>query len=161
MEEICLGKGATFEKLGKVQDTIGWRRFMEGMIATEISKIQRQYLAVSGSLITIEKWTTGLIIKLMEIAHGQWIYRNYKVHDKVAGSLATAKKEEIQLEIEKQRELGDDGLLPEARYLAEINLERLEGTSGGKQHYWLLAIRAARKDKILWDREVERSRSAT
>ena len=58
------------------------------------------------------------------------------------------------MEIEKQRELGDGRLLTEARYLAEVNLESLECTAGEKQHYWLLAIRAARQDKILWDREV-------
>jgi hypothetical protein len=33
----------------------------------------------------------------------------------------------------------------EDRYLAEVNLEDLEDTSGNNQEYWLLAIRTARE----------------
>ena len=45
----------------------------------------------------------------MEITHGQWLYRNYIVHDPVSSTLATAKKEELLAEIERQRELSDTG----------------------------------------------------
>ena len=34
----------------------------------------------------------------------------------------TLRKEELQLEIEAQMELGDDGLLPIDKFLAEVNL---------------------------------------
>jgi len=52
---------------------------------------------------------------------------------------------ELMREIEKQLELGTEGLPQEDRYLLEINLKDLETTSGEKQTYWLLAIRAARR----------------
>ena len=77
--------------------------------------------------------------RLLEVTHGQWLYRNVQVHD-VNASL---RKEEIIAEIEKQQEMGEEGLLPEDRYLLEINLDDMEITSGEKQEYWLLAIRAA------------------
>jgi hypothetical protein len=32
--------------------------------------------------------------------HGQWIYRNFMVHSMVVGIIATAKKEELLVEIE-------------------------------------------------------------
>ncbi len=32
MVEICNGLGDQFEQMARVQDAIGWRRFMEGMI---------------------------------------------------------------------------------------------------------------------------------
>ena len=67
------------------------------------------------------------------------------VHDRVSGTLATARKEELQQEIEKQQELGADGLLAEDKYLAEVNLEDLEMSSGERQEYWLLAIQTARR----------------
>ena len=50
------------------------------------------------------------------------------VHDSVAGTLATGRKEELQDEIEAPQELGEEGLLEEDRYLAEANLEHLETT---------------------------------
>ena len=75
------------------------------------------------------------------------------MHDGIAGTAATARKEEIQKEIERQQELGDEGLLTEDMFLAEVNLEDMEASSGAQQEYWLLAIKAARKAKLLRDRQ--------
>jgi hypothetical protein len=72
--------------------------------------------------------------------HGQWLYQHYIVHDPVSGILATAWKEELLMDIEHQRELGDAGLLEEDKYLAKVNLEEMATTSGEWQHHWLLAI---------------------
>jgi hypothetical protein len=77
------------------------------------------------------------------------VYRNFIVHNPVLGIIATARKEELLRETKRQRELGDVGLLEEDKYLAKVNLEGLEDTSGERQHYWLLAIKTARKAKIL------------
>ena len=63
--------------------------------------------------MSIGGWMTGLIIKLPEITHGQWLYCNVMVHDSPTGTLITKRKEEIQLEIERQKELGSEGLLEE------------------------------------------------
>ncbi len=49
------------------------------------------------------------------------------------------------MELKKQQEMGEDGLLDSDKYLMEINLDDLETTSGEKEEYWLLAIWAARK----------------
>jgi hypothetical protein len=86
----------------------------------------------------------------MEITHGQWLYRNYVVHDLVSGTIATAKKEELLLEIECQQDLGDAGLLEEDKYLAKVNLEEMASSLGERQHYfWLLVIQTARKHYAL------------
>ena len=79
----------------------------------------------------------------------QWLYRNYIVHDPVSGTIATAKKEELLVEIERQRDLGDAGLLEEDKYLAEVNLEEMETSLGEWQHYWILAIQTARNHYAL------------
>ncbi len=99
--------------------------------------------------MSLEKWSSGLITRLLEITHGQWVYWNFIVHDLVLDTIATARKEELLQEIKWQQELGDEGLLEEDKYLAEVNLEGLETTSGEQQHYWLLAITTAQKAKIL------------
>ncbi len=112
--------------------------------------------------MSMERWSSGLITQLLEITHGQWVYRNFIVHDPVLGTIATARKEELLREIERQCELGDTGLLEEDKYLAEVNLEGLEDTSGERQNYWLLAIKAARKAKILREqREKQQADSRT
>ena len=71
------------------------------------------------------------------------------MHDPVSGIVATAKKEELLVEIERQRELGDAGLLEEDKYLSEVNLEEMATSSGERQHYWLLAIQTARNHHTL------------
>ena len=145
MDEACQGLPDRFQALACSQDMIGWLHFMEGMISKEIVTLQQQHMAVSGSRLSINKWVSGLIIRLLEITHGQWLYRNFVVHDAVSGVLANKQKQQLQIEIEKQQELGDDGLLEEDAYLAEINLESLEESNGERQTYWLLAIQTARK----------------
>ncbi len=104
METICSNNGynGRYRQMAKAQDTVGWWRFMEGMVCREIRVIQVTHTALSGSRTNTEKWTVELITKLQEVTHGQWLNRNIQVHDKVAGTLATLRKEEIQMEIEGQ-----------------------------------------------------------
>ena len=59
---------------------------------------------------------------------------------------------QVQLleEIERQRDLGNAGLLEEDKYLVEVNLGEMASSSLGKrQHYWLLAIQTARNHYAL------------
>ena len=71
------------------------------------------------------------------------------MHDPVSGVIATATKEELLVEIERQRELRDAGLLEEDKYLAEVNLEEMSTSSGERHHYWLLAIQTAQNHYTL------------
>ena len=117
---------------------------MEGMISKEIIPIQADQIEIGAGMVTLQVWTQGLVAKLLETTHGQWLYRNVHVHDAIAGVKASAQKEEIQQFIEDQLELGEEGLDEKDHYLLEVNLEDLESTTGEEQHYWLLHIQAAR-----------------
>lgn len=158
MADVCerMEYGAKYRKMAKGQDEIGWRRFLEGMVCYEFRKLQHEHYLACGSMKTGKWWAQQLIIKLLEITHGQWIYRNIQVHDKVAGLLATTRKEEIQLEIEAQQETGFDGFLEEDAYLGECNLGDLEDTSGTDEQYWLLAVKAAREAAAIESRKRRR-----
>ena len=69
----------------------------------------------------------------MEVTHGQWLVRNFLIHDNVSGMLALERREDLQIAIEEQQKMGLDGLSEEDRYLMEINLDDLETTSGEYQ----------------------------
>jgi hypothetical protein len=90
------------------QDEIGWRWFMEGMVTKNLREIQTTYSAIEGSNVSPEQWTIGVIIKLLETTHGQWLYRCIQVHDRAQGTQATLQKEELQKEIKAQQDLGYD-----------------------------------------------------
>ena len=149
MVEICSGLDEVYQQMAIDQDAIGWRRFMEGMVCSHMRKIQSLHHFQEATRITPERWTKGLILKLLEASHGQWLYRNVQIHDSVAGTQATLWKEEIQHEIEEQMEMGSDGLLNKDLWMMEVNLRDLETTSGEQEEYWLVAIRAAREAATL------------
>ena len=144
MEYICVGI-PRFRQLAQVQDKIGWRQFMEGMISKRVVEGQYHSQTITGSRRSIKSWASGLVIKLLECTHGQWLYRNVVVHDATSGTLATARKEDIQRAIEEQQALGTQDLQDEDHFLLEVNLEDLESSSGERQEYWLVAIQAARR----------------
>ena len=123
---------------------------MEGMISKEIVKIQEEYLSQSESRLSIRKWSEGLVIKMLEITHGQWLYRNVQVHDFKTGDLAS--KRELRKALEDQIELGEEGLAKEDEYLLDINLDDLDDSSGEDQAIWLLALKAPREAHRLRDR---------
>ena len=149
MFELTRSLGPRFYRLAASQDKIGWRRFMEGMISKEIVPLYAQHYNIRGGKLRPEAWGKALVVKLLEITHGQWLYRNIQVHDTATGIYSTQRKEKLQQLIEDQIELGGEGLDDDDLFLLEINLEDLESSSGETQEYWLLAIEAARESRRL------------
>jgi hypothetical protein len=74
-----------FQALERSQDKIGWHRFLEGMVSTEIVALQQQFCAVNGSRMSLDKWSSDLITRLLETTHGQWLYCNFIVHNPLSG----------------------------------------------------------------------------
>lgn len=119
---------------------------MEGMISKEFCKIQDTHSRLGGGHLSGDKWAQGLSTKLMEMTHGQWLVRNFLIHDNVSGMLALERKEDLQIAIEEQQEMGMDGLAEEDRYLMEINLVDLEAMEK-KVTLPYLAFRDAKNNK--------------
>ena len=157
MEHVVIRKGARFHELGQSVDRIGWRRFMEGMVSNEVVTLQAEFVALGNCSLSLNGWTKGLVVKLLETTHGQWLYRNVQVHDTVSGWKAAERKENLQREIERQIEMGGEGLEDQDRYLLDINLDDLETSSGEDQYYWLVAICAAREDRELKEQQANTS----
>merc|ERR1712086_1023828 len=98
---MARGKGARFEKPAQSMDSIEWRRYMEGMVSAEILEIQSDFVDFGRCSLSLDIWAKGLVMKLLEITHEQWLYRN-QVHDAISGLKAMERKEELQREIEHQ-----------------------------------------------------------
>jgi hypothetical protein len=126
------------------QDAIGWSRMMEGMVSKELLALDPIKVLGPSCKISQTEWVHTLIRKLLEATHGVWIYRNITMHDKMAGLVATKGKEQLMQEIERQIELGGEGLAEQDKWMLEIDLQSLETSSGVHESYWLLAIQTAR-----------------
>jgi hypothetical protein len=147
MEEIYHSMGQQYEAMAVEQDIIDWRRFMEGMSSKKLVGLQAVYRVQTGEGVNVLSWAKRLVIRLLELTHGQWIYRNIQVHDETQGTLWTREKELLQWEIEVEMELGFKGFLVMDCLLANVTLEDLEAGDGEQQEYWFLAVRVARKAK--------------
>ena len=145
LRRVCQTRRTIPNSLGESQDRIGWRRFMEGMISKEFASEHNATYILGHSRLTGQAWARQLVQRLLEFTHGIWVYRNALMHDNVTGLLASDRKEDLLRHIMEQKDLGEEGLAEEDRYLLEINLDDLETSSGETQAYWLLAIKAARK----------------
>ena len=59
MTEICRGMDNRYLMVAEEQDTIGWRRFMEGMICCRLRGLQELYSTVEGFNVSGEQvWCT-------------------------------------------------------------------------------------------------------
>ena len=149
MSELSLGMQHHIRDFARAQDAIGWRRFMEGMVSKRLVGLYADHRALLGEGLSTAAWTSQLTVRLLEVTHGQWVYRNIQVHDEACGTIRTLEKEQLQADIEEQMELGLDGFVEMDRSLARVSLEDLESSNGDQQEYWLLAVRAARVAKEL------------
>ena len=158
--DCARGLPQCYQDFARSQDEIGWRRFMEGMVSKHLVEIQHNYLGCIGSRRCASKWISGLITQLLQVTHSQWLYRNVVVHDRTTGTLIAEYREELLKEIDRQKEMGTDGLLQEDRYLLEINHDDWDSSNGEREEYWLLAIQAARKACLLSSQGAAAQRSS-
>ena len=71
MKDIVFGKGTSYRDMGKSQDMIGWRRFTERMVSKRIVALQEDFVGTGECMLTLDKWTQGLIVQLFEVTHDQ------------------------------------------------------------------------------------------
>jgi hypothetical protein len=105
------------QKLAISQDIIRWDHFLMGMVSKQIAKIQSAYLLHSNSLQPASLWIVGLITRLLQVTHAQWIYRCVLVPDWNTGTLISAHKEYLL------KALGPDGLAKEDKILLKCNFD--------------------------------------
>ena len=93
---------------------------------TFLSAIQRTYTGIQASRLSAEIWGVGLVTKLLEVMHGQWLYCNIQiqVHDKISGTLVT-------LRFLSARAPSSNILFGPDRYVSSTNTHTPPATSNG------------------------------
>lgn len=82
-----------YQALGNAQDLLGWDCFLSGMISTKVQHIQADHLSTSASRTSLRLWMKQFITQVLQITHGQWVYRNEVVHNATSGTNCIAKKQ--------------------------------------------------------------------
>ena len=118
-------------------------------------EMQASFMRMHGLPGCPKKWAETLSMKLLECTHGQWLYRNIIIHNKVDSTVQSLHNEHIiPLEIEAQL-ASEEPLSEEDQYLLEINTGDIWDGAGGFQEYWLLVIQTVRRAKQAHDHTPE------
>ena len=133
---------AKFVQLCHEQDLIGWRNFTEGQISKQFREIQSRFLRVRHPRRNVDAWLRGFVGKLLAMTHSQWIFRCISKHHRTKGMKALATREELSAEIGRQKELGEDAMAEEDKWMLEVDVEE---DTAEEQQYWLYAVEAARQ----------------
>ena len=147
MENICLEHGydERYVKMAKAQDSIGWRRFMEGMVSKDMRNIQRTHASVLGMRHNTERWGVELVTRLLD-------WRSHSANGYIAtfrytaeslGPLLRREKKNFRWRLNGSESWGRTGYWRKIAISYRMQPGDLEETSVMKETYWLLAIKAA------------------
>jgi hypothetical protein len=126
-------------------DMIGWTDLFHGRIPLSLTKFQQAYCASINSRMTGTDWAKAFVTKLLNISHGQWMYRNFSLHNKTRGHLRLTQQAEVLSEIATLAASRPEDIPPESRFLLEVEVITLDGQSLARQEYWITAMKAALK----------------
>lgn len=138
----------------KQQRAIGWGRFLEGLMATKITALQKHYYSISKSRKSPKLWTSKVIKQSWSVIYKKWKGRNAQLHDP-----PTINKLEgidiLHRAITKEYALGLNSLpLSEFTHLFKKPLEKILKSSLEMKQSWFATVRAGRivyKDTIIQD----------
>ena len=129
--------------LGEVQDRLGWDCMVEGRIPSLFVRHQRTRLAHAETRMTAKRWARGLIQKLLQMTHKQWLLRNARVHIKRKGDLTEEEHDKLLQKIERMMWIDPENLLREDRHLLEEDCDALYKASALDQQLWVAEMEAS------------------
>ena len=120
---------------------------MEGRIPKIFVEHQRTHLAHADTRMTAKMWARGLITRLLQMTHKQWLLRNAKVHIKRTGDLTEKEHDKLLANIEKLMWTDLDDLLPGDKHLLEEDFDMPGKTSALYQQLWVAEMEASMSAK--------------
>ena len=131
------------ERMALIQDRLGWDNLVEGRIPMIYVEHQRMHLASIKTTMTAKRWAKGLITRLLQMTHKQWLLRNAKVHIKRKGDLTAKEHDELLSKIESLIWTDPDDLLPGDEHLLNEDFDQLGRASAIDQQLWVAEMEAS------------------
>ena len=123
-------------------DAIGWADIMHGRLPTALRRLQQQHYQLAG-YGSADVWMTQLTRRIIDIGHGQWLFRNFTLHNNINGYHLLQKKEEVLTSITQLADSAPSEIPAESHFLLEIDPSNLAEDSLLLQEYWVAAMKAA------------------
>jgi hypothetical protein len=142
MKKICQDS-SILQRFARETDRLGWRNFTEARISKALFDIQEEWLKQTGSRCSIETWTKQFLIKVLDITHRQWLYRNSRIHIKQTEGLSLTDHEIILQKVKSLIGTDPMDLLPQHRSLLQIDFEALGAGTSTDRQYWIAQMESA------------------
>ncbi len=124
-------------------DRLGWVNFTEGRICKSLFQVQKDWLSHTGSTWSISGWSVTFVSKVLDITHRQWLYRNARIHMKVAEGLTQPAHEAIMSKVLTLMGTDPMELLPQHRHLLELDFLALGNGPTEDRQYWIESMKSA------------------
>ena len=116
---------------------------MHGRLPLALRRHQQQYCSLMNHRCSGDDWIKQFTRKILDITHGQWIYRNLSLHNKTSGRLLEQKHGEITMAVANRAESDPADGPEESKFLLEIDPLSLSHSTPEKKQYWVAAMEAA------------------
>ena len=90
------------------------------------------------------EWVKHFISRLIYISHGQYVLRNFTLHDQTRGYLRLQDRQQVLGEIDRLADEDPANIPQESRFLLEVDFSSLRRSSFERHSYWVMAMKAAR-----------------
>lgn len=129
------------------QLSLGPTQFWFGRHIVDWECIQGNFYRSCSDRRTGRQWATGLITRVIEIAHDIWIARNDIVHSHSLRGLNIREAESLAADIREQYDLATQNLLAADRHLILArSLDTILSLPAAQKRIWLATVRLAREE---------------
>jgi hypothetical protein len=133
-----LGQPSQYRLAAEYHDRLRWDNFLEGRISALWVELRARDIHDRHLERNTDYWASGLMCRLLEMVHQQWLYRNATVHMSLQDGLPRDKHEQILTRIEGCLPRGGSGA-PSGRFQAtcqefrhrEAGMDRRDGICHG------------------------------
>jgi hypothetical protein len=124
-------------------DRLRWDNFLEGRICALWVELCYRDLAQRRIEKSADHWARGLMRRLLEIVHQQWLYWNATVHMKMEDNLTADQHRQILTRIKECLEIDPEELLEKNWDLLQLDFERLATGPVKDKMEWIAEMESA------------------
>lgn len=143
MTSLCSYRSRYYD-LADMVDCLGFRNMLEGRIPKLFYSTRLDYIKCRRLDKHAGHWCNGLILRLLQITHRQWTFRNGTVHLRGPDGLTERQQSALAQRCEELLWTDPSTLLDEDKYLLDIDFDALGDGPATTRQAWISEMDAAR-----------------
>ena len=117
---------------------------MEGQIGSIWVHMRKEDIRSRKLLRGGDKWARGLMTRLLQMTHQQWLYRNATVHLKIRDGCTVVQHKNLLKEMVQCINTDPEDLLREHKHLLFTNFRKLANGPAQEKRQWVAEYHAAK-----------------